>query len=324
MTPATEPSPELEAITDRIVRAMLSGQGETVANVLSANDPLLFCGSAWGEIWEGQLLRDSYAAHVNEFPDNRILDTSVRAYQTGTTGWALWTARSIPSTSGKEIEIKLSIVYVLEQGIWRIQMIHNAVSISNLEVLGYEHSAISELLDALNQNPNPIGLSGDVSLLFTDVVGSTELAEALGDARWAGIAQAHLADVRRVVETHEGSVVKFLGDGTLSSFPSARSAFLAAIALQQHMAAAQDEPRLSIRAGIHSGSVVDAEGDIFGTVVNKAARVAESAGAGEVRVSDISRILVGSDSRFRFSDRAKITLKGLQGSHLVYLLDWQE
>lgn len=318
----TRPSPELEALAHRFVMSMLSAQGDTVANFLSTEDPLVFCGSAYGELWQGDVLRDNYAAHVDEFPVSNGKCHDCTAYENGDTGWAIWTGTTSLDGIG-DIEIHLSLVYVMEKGLWRVQFIHNSVAISNLETLGYEHSAITNLLEALENDPPDIGQTGNATLLFTDIVNSTALAEALGDRQWTGIVHGHLEDVAATIARHGGTLVKTLGDGTMSSFASAGSAMTAAMDLQHLLTAQTSEPRLSIRAGIHTGDVIAADGDFFGTVVNKAARITETAGAGEIRVSDAATLMVGTDPAYTFSDRSALRLKGLEGHHVVHLLNWQ-
>jgi class 3 adenylate cyclase len=82
------------------------------------------------------------------------------------------------------------------------------------------------------------------------------------------------------------------------------------------------EPRLQIRIGLHTGDLVEQEGDVFGTVVNKAARVASSAAPSEIRLSEATRIMVGT-GEFGFSDKASVARKGLEGEHVIHKLDWQ-
>jgi adenylate cyclase len=77
-----------------------------------------------------------------------------------------------------------------------------------------------------------------------------------------------------------------------------------------------------VRIGINTGDVVQSGDDFFGTVVNKAARIAGITGAGEIRISDATRIMVGGASEFQFSDPANVMLKGLEGDHQVYRIDW--
>jgi class 3 adenylate cyclase len=114
-----------------------------------------------------------------------------------------------------------------------------------------------------------------------------------------------------------------MGDGTMSSFPSARRALSAAQEIQRAMAAAGDEPRLALRIGLHTGEVVQAQDDFFGSVVNKAARIAASAGEGDIRLSDVTRAMIGAAPEFDFDGPETVLLKGLDGEHRLYRLGWQ-
>ena len=80
---------------------------------------------------------------------------------------------------------------------------------------------------------------------------------------------------------------------------------------------------LRVRVGIHTGDVIRSEDDFFGTVVNKAARVAAVSVAGKIRVSDANRIMVGTTRDFDFEGSARVQIKGLDGDHLTHCLIWQ-
>lgn len=319
----TRPSGELEAITRRAITAFFSGDGDTIANLLSASDPLVVCGSAENELWEGDVLRDSYAAHVNEFPASQIVSQRVRAFETGNTGWGHWTGAIELSTNGKTIGGRITLVFILERGIWRIQHIHNSVAMSNLEMLGYEHTALNDLLAAAEDEAPRIGLTGIASVMFTDIADSSAIAQAIGDSAWSATVNRHLELVGDAVAKADGQLVKSLGDGTMSSFASARAAMSAARDIQRRLDALPDEPRLRVRIGIHTGDVVQAGDDFFGTVVNKAARIAMLARPGKIRVSDATRIMIGGAEEFAFADPATVPLKGLDGEHLIYRLEWR-
>ena len=317
------PSPELAAIAKRYMRALFSGDGETVCNFLATSDPLIFCGSATDELWQGDFLREHFAGHVAEFPHTEILSQEVHAFEIGASGWAIWSGRIKPSTLDTEIEAHHSFAFVLEKGQWRVQLLHNSVAISNQETLGYEHSSISSLLAALEEQSDQFAPAGSVTLMFTDIVGSTALAVALGDVAWVQVVRRHLDQITACVTDQGGRVVKSLGDGTMSHFPSASAALRAAQDLQRALARSTQEPRLRIRAGVHTGDAIAADGDFFGTVVNTAARVAEAAGAGEISVSETSRLMVGAAPEFTFGPGRAVALKGLETRAVIHALDWQ-
>ena len=158
--------------------------------------------------------------------------------------------------------------------------------------------------------------------MFTDIANSSAIAAATGDTIWIKAIHSHLEILTYIIAENGGTLVKSLGDGTMSTFSSTRAAMTAANSIQEQISSQQDEPKLQVRIGINTGDVVQAGDDFFGTVVNKAARIAGIAGAGEIRISDATRIMVGGASEFQFSDPANVALKGLEGDHQIYRLDW--
>ncbi len=316
-------SPELEAIARRWMRGLAMLDGEIMVNLLSGSDPLVFCGSAEGEIWRGDLIRSSYAAHVAEIPKSTIADEEVEAYATDDTGWALWTGRMHFAGMTRPGFVRVTLIFALEKGIWKVQHIHNSLASPNIEELGIEHHVLDDLLQAARTSAPDLGRSGSATVMFTDIADSTALAAALGDARWADVVQAHVTLISGCLADHDGRLVKSLGDGTMSTFGSAGAAMQAAKSIQAALAADKSEPCLQVRIGLHTGDLIEAGDDFFGTVVNKAARIASSARAGEIRVSDASRAMVGGTRDYAFSDLAKFTLKGLEGEHQTYRLEWQ-
>jgi class 3 adenylate cyclase len=152
------------------------------------------------------------------------------------------------------------------------------------------------------------------TVLFTDIVGSTELAGRLGDARWRRLIERHDETVRGDVASHRGRVVKSLGDGALALFDGPSRAISCALALQEHLAALDVE----IRAGLHTGECeLLADGDVGGIAVNIAARISALAGAGEVLVSGTVRDLtVGAP--FELENRGEQELKGVQEPWRVF------
>ena len=125
--------------------------------------------------------------------------------------------------------------------------------------------------------------------------------DQLGDAVWARTIGQHLQSVQTLVEANGGTVVKSLGDGTMSSFTSARQSVLAAIAIQKSIAAEETTPRLQVRIGIHTGDVIRAGDDFIGTVVNKAARITEAATAAQILVSSATSAMLKRDE-FEFGE----------------------
>ena len=151
------------------------------------------------------------------------------------------------------------------------------------------------------------------AVLFSDVVGSTEQASAMGDTRWARLLDRHDALARSCVGRRGGRVVKFEGDAVMAVFPSAGEAVRCGVDL----IAAVADVGLQIRVGIHAGDVDRRGDDLSGMAVNIAARVSAVAGAGDVLVSEtVPRLVTGAS--FAFVDRGEHTLKGVPGTWRLF------
>jgi class 3 adenylate cyclase len=151
------------------------------------------------------------------------------------------------------------------------------------------------------------------TVLFTDLVGSTQLASELGDRRWGERLDRHFSGVKQEVARHRGSLVKTTGDGAVAMFDGPTRAIRCALALRD-LARADG---LALRAGLHTGECVLKAGDVQGIAVHIASRVADLAEGGEVLTSGTVRDLsVGSS--LRFEDRGAKTLRGVEGKWRVF------
>ncbi len=162
---------------------------------------------------------------------------------------------------------------------------------------------------------------GPVTILFSDVEGSTDLRTERGDTVAHRILRSHEEIVRRCVEAHEGREVKALGDGFMVVFVTVRKALACAIAIQQALAEHNAESpgnEVQVRIGLNTGEVVVEEGDIYGQAVNAAARIASRAKGGEILISEIVRQLAGSGPEFTFADRGRYRLKGFPDRWHLY------
>jgi class 3 adenylate cyclase len=151
------------------------------------------------------------------------------------------------------------------------------------------------------------------TVLFTDIVGSTERAVELGDRRWRELLDTHHALVRRLLAQHRGREVKTVGDGFLATFDGPARAIRCAVRIQEGLLALG----LHTRAGIHTGECELMGEDVGGVAVHIGARVASLAGAGEVLVSSTVRDLV-SGSSIAFEDRGTRVLKGIPEQWRLY------
>ena len=152
------------------------------------------------------------------------------------------------------------------------------------------------------------------TVLFTDIVGSTELAARLGDRRWRDLLASHHAAIRSELQRYRGREIDTAGDGFLAVFDGPARAIRAALSC----VAAVRSLGLEIRVGVHTGEIERLpDGGIGGIAVHVGARVAAKAARGEVLVSSSVRDLV-SGSGFSFTDRGYHALKGLEEERRLY------
>ena len=144
------------------------------------------------------------------------------------------------------------------------------------------------------------------TVLFTDIVGSTQRAAQVGDDAWATDPRRAQRIVERQVAAARGIVVKFTGDGALATFDGPARAINCACAIRD----AVEDLGLKIRVGLHTGEVEMAAGDVHGIAVHIAARIMALAAPGEVLVSGVMPPLV-LGSRIAFDDRGTHQLKGV-------------
>lgn len=168
------------------------------------------------------------------------------------------------------------------------------------------------------------GPDGTVTVLFSDIEDSTALNERLGDERWVRVLGAHDEQLRRVVRRQHGHVVKSQGDGYMVVFGEPADAALAALEVQRAVETGGSRTLrrtpIRVRIGLHVGTAVARDGDYFGRNVALAARVAASAGGGQILASDDFRAALAADDRFAFTPRGEVELKGLADRHRLWEL----
>jgi class 3 adenylate cyclase len=151
------------------------------------------------------------------------------------------------------------------------------------------------------------------TVVFTDIVESTERAAALGDRRWRDLLDAHHRVVRRELDKHRGREVKTTGDGFLATFDGPARAIRCACSIRHSVR----DLGLPVRAGIHTGEIEVAGEDIAGLAVHMAARICAFAGADQIIVSRTVTDLVAG-SGLSFEDRGEHLLKGVPGPWQLY------
>jgi DNA-binding NarL/FixJ family response regulator/class 3 adenylate cyclase len=162
--------------------------------------------------------------------------------------------------------------------------------------------------------------AGTVTLLFTDVEGSTKLVHELGDA-YAGVLADHRRLVREAVAATGGHEVDSRGDEFFLAFPEAGAAVGAAVALQQSLAA-HDWPagvQVRVRVGLHTGQPTLRDGAYFGMDVHRAARICQAGHGGQVLISGTTRAAI--DVEFELQDLGEHELPGLPEPERIYQLD---
>lgn len=316
------PSPEIEAVVRRVLAAWQRRDVETMSNLFSADAALRVTGFDDDERWVGpDLFLSVFRTQAEEWPDWKEDVERVEAFEDGSFGWAsLFGTMITPETQSP---IRHTAVLRLELGAWRIIQWMNAIPVPNHQIFGVELTTtldhlVASVLDDGVDFLSMAGAEGTMTLVFTDIVNSTALAESMGDNTWTETVREHESAIRRITTSGGGRVVKLLGDGSMLAFGSARGAVRAAIEIQ---ASTQRGP-FAVRIGAHTGDVIRTGSDFFGTTVNKAARIAATAGAGEIMVSSTTAEMIGSMEGIRVEDVGLVALKGLSGSHHVFAVHW--
>jgi class 3 adenylate cyclase len=166
---------------------------------------------------------------------------------------------------------------------------------------------------------------GTITIMFSDIEDSTRLAERLGDERWLGVLREHNAIIRSCLARCHGTEVKTIGDGFMVTFASGRSGLECAVAIQRGIAARRDEDwPVRVRIGLHTGEALRADGDVFGTHVNTAARVAGTAAGDEILVSGLVHDITRPVTDVVFGPGREVSLKGLDGPYRVHPVEWRD
>jgi class 3 adenylate cyclase len=197
---------------------------------------------------------------------------------------------------------------------------------------GDEHSARDEIAEAkatferlgaaldMQRAAELLGEAGAArTFMFTDIVDSTKLLEALGEEKWQKLLKWHDGRLRELIEGAGGEVIKQTGDGYFAAFASPAAAVDAAVAIQRSL---DEEPIApDVRIGVHSGKAFHTEDDDYtGQGVHMAARIGALAGGGEILVSTES---LDGASRFRLSEPRSETLKGFAEPVELAAIEWR-
>ncbi len=196
---------------------------------------------------------------------------------------------------------------------------HAALADADAPVNEAMAKAIEEFVGEGKEAEAQAAPSGLVTILFTDMEGSTSLTQRLGDAGAQELLRAHNSIVRDALKAHDGAEIKHTGDGIMASFPSASKALGCATAIQTAFAERNEtaEEPINVRIGLNAGEPVAEDEDLFGTAVQLAARVCAHAEPGQVLASNVVREL-SAGKGFLFSDQGDVVLRGFEDPVRLY------
>ena len=161
------------------------------------------------------------------------------------------------------------------------------------------------------------------AVLFTDLVGSTELSSRIGEAAYDDIRRNHFGTLLRAVDEAGGQQVKGTGDGILAVFGSAAAAIECSVAMQQAVdLGARHAVPLEVRVGVALGDVCFEDSDVYGTAVTEAARLVSAARGGQILTTALVRAVAGSRCTAAFTEVGTLELKGLPEPVAAYEVSW--
>ena len=166
-----------------------------------------------------------------------------------------------------------------------------------------------------------------LTVVFTDIVGSTALTERLGDHRWVEVLGAHDAAVRAALRAHGGEEVKTTGDGFMAVFERTVAAVRAGV-LARRLVGAVRVPEVPggvrIRVGAHTGAVIRRGGDVLGRNVHLARRITGAAAGGEVLVSSSVKLAARGEAGLRTGPPRTLRFAGVAEPQVVFAVDGGE
>jgi len=319
-----QPAPELVPFVERWYAQWAVMDVRAMTAAMSPNEGVLTIGTA-GEWWlDYDRIAANFAVQATEMPAFSVRPQEVQCWREETVAW-LAARATITMDDGTEVPTVMTMVLREEGTYWRIVHIHHSIPVPDVEAFGVElTTAIDDVLAGAQGDQAQIqaaaGPAGSVTIVFTDIEGSTELLELLGEDRWLRLIAWYNGAITAQTELFGGSVIKSQGDGLMLAFSSPGAAVACASSVQKVLQGGWEDIPIGVRIGLHSGQTHSQDGDFFGQTVVVAARIAAAASAGEVLVSDaIRHALAGSVSVGR---SRRIALKGLQGDHTVHPVLW--
>ena len=319
---------EVASVLSRIVDIVRAGDVDA-AVALFADDPDVFLqGTGVDEARTGRAaIREQIE---RDFTQSDALSWTMLPQSVSSAASVAWTAGDVVirvTMGGRTLDIPHRLTTVLERrgGQWLVLQMHLSVA-NQAQAFGQSFptnlEAITEAVGRERVDLRArVAPDGTVTLLFTDIEGSTPMAERLGDLRWLALLREHNAIVRDQIAQYGGFEVKTIGDAFMVAFGSARRAVLCAIGIQQGISrysAAHPQHPVRVRIGLHAGEPVREGNDFYGKSVILASRIAGEASGGEILASALLRELTESAGDIQFEAARYVTLTGLAGTHQVY------
>jgi adenylate cyclase len=319
-----EPAPELVLFTERLFRYIGALDAEALLDAVARSDGSLAIGTAPDEWWTGyNAISAVYRVQFEEMLPVGFEVEEIVAWKEGTIGWVA--ARALMLIEGRPSIMTRTTLVLREEGMhWRIVQWHFSMPVANEESLGIGlTTAVDEILLMVQDERPPaasMAADGSVTIVFTDIEGSTSLMETLGEPRWLELLDWHDRAVKQQTTLFGGSVVKGQGDGFMLAFPAIGSAAACAVAIQRALIGGWGGVPVPVRVGMHSGNAKAEGGDFFGRTVVVAARVASAAAGGEILASEV--VHEGLGGAFPVGRSRSLSLKGLAGDHAVFPVLW--
>jgi class 3 adenylate cyclase len=201
----------------------------------------------------------------------------------------------------------------------------SGLSVSSSETSPSIAAIVEEIGPDLPDYREKTSPDGMLTIAFTDIEGSTEMMERLGENRWLDVMLVHNRIVRGCVAEYGGEVVQSRGDGFMIVFASASASLDCAVELQRTLSrhnATEPSQTLLVRVGLHTGNIFYLDDDFLGKAVVLAARITGHAHGGQILVSAACREYTRHVGRWRYGRGMELRLKGLADVERAYSLDW--
>jgi class 3 adenylate cyclase len=320
VVPGMHPSAELIEVNNRFTTAMISNDRDALLELISAGDPAIFIGTDLGEWLVGrQALIEVHLEQGRQSPGATFASRGARAWSDGNVGFVV--DQMLVRQSGLEVgTVRVTRIFHLEGAQWRCVHEHVSFGEPNEDSFGTQVPTSLESLAsfAASDQPDVSGsadAAGTVTIAFTDIEASTEMAERLGDRLWRNLIAWHTECVNAAATRTGGEVVKSHGDGFMLVFPAASGALDFALDIQRSASEGFGSEEVRVRIGVNAGDATRDRNDFFGHAVTVAARVAAKASGGQVLATELVVGLVSGVDRFHFGPTMNLELKGLGGSY---------